>query len=162
MGFPGDKTIQLTLSGSLDRITVTLLSDPPLEEADIITLLTLGRTTEGLAGHETAITTGEAASFVTGQIQDAVEERVRKLTGFDRFQIDPYLTSTGVSSGPRLTVGKSLFSEKLYITYSSNLGTSEDQFIRLEYLLNKNLSLVGERDEQGRFGGDIKFRFNFR
>jgi autotransporter translocation and assembly factor TamB len=155
-------TIQLTLSGSLDRIGISLLSDPPLEEADIITLMTLGRTTEGLVGHEAAITTGEAASFVTGQIQDAVEERVRRLTGFDRFQIDPYLTSTGTSSGPRLTVGKSLFSDKLYITYSSNLGTSEDQFIRLEYIINKNLSLVGERDEMGRFGGDIKLRFNFK
>ncbi len=155
-------TIQMTVSGTLDRLSVSLLSDPPLEEADIITLLTLGRTSEGLTGHEAAITTGEAASFVTGQIQDAVEERVRRLTGFDRFQIDPYLTSTGASSGPRLTVGKSLFSDKLYITYSSNLGTSEDQFIRLEYIINRNLSLVGERDELGRFGGDIKLRFNFR
>lgn len=155
-------TIQMTVSGTLDRLSVSLLSDPPLEEADIIALLTLGRTAEGLTGHEAAITTGEAASFVTGQIQDAVEERVRRLTGFDRFQIDPYLTSTGASSGPRLTVGKSLFSEKLYITYSSNLGTSEDQFIKLEYIISKNLSLVGERDELGRFGGDIKLRFNFR
>jgi len=154
--------IQLTLTGTLDRIKVALLSDPPLGDADIITLLTLGKTAEGIEGRESALTQGEAASFVTGQIQDAVEERVRRVTGFDRFQIDPYLTSSGISTGPRLTVGKRLFSDRLYITFSSNLGTSEDQFVRLEYTINKNLSFVGERDELGRFGGDLKLRFGFK
>lgn len=157
-----DYTITLILTGTLDRVTVNLTSDPPLEEADVITLLTEGRTSEGLKGHESAITTGEAAGLVTGQIQDAVESRVKTITGFDRFQIDPYMTSTGVSSGPRLTVGKSLFSEKLYLTYSSNVGTSEDQYVKLEYIFNNNLSLIGERDELGHYGGDLQFRFEFK
>ena len=154
--------ISLSLSGTVDKIKVTLSSDPPLEDEDIISLLTLGRTSEGLKGHEAVVTTGEATSFVTGQIQDAVESRLRKITGFDRFQIDPYMTSSGSSSGPRLTVGKSLFSDKLYLTYSSNLGTSEDQFVRLEYIFNKNYSAVAERDELGHYGADFKFRFEFK
>jgi autotransporter translocation and assembly factor TamB len=157
-----DYTITLVLTGTFDRIKVNLTSDPPLEESDVVTLLTVGRTSEGLKGHEAAITTGEAAGFVTGQIQDAVESRVKMITGFDRFQIDPYMTSTGVSSGPRLTVGKSLLSEKLYLTYSSNVGTSEDQYIKLEYMFNRNVSLVGERDELGHYGADLQYRFEFR
>ena len=154
--------VQLNLSGSMDKLRVQLSSDPPLEDPDIISLLTLGRTSAGLKGHEAAVTTGEAASFVTGQIQDAVESRMKKITGLDRFQIDPYLTSSGVSTGPRLTVGKSLLSDQLYLTYSSNLGTSEDQFVRLEYVVNKNLSIVGEKDEQGNLGADVKVRFEFK
>jgi translocation and assembly module TamB len=157
-----DYTITLVLTGTLDRVKVNLTSDPPLEESDVVTLLTVGRTSEGLKGHEAAITTGEAAGFVTGQIQDAVESRVKMITGFDRFQIDPYMTSTGVSSGPRVTVGKSLFSEKLYLTYSSNVGTSEDQYVKLEYIFNKHVSLVGERDELGHYGGDLQYRFEFK
>ncbi|MHB8173717.1 MAG: translocation/assembly module TamB domain-containing protein, partial [Nitrospirota bacterium] len=157
-----DYTITLTLTGTLDRVKVDLVSDPPLEEGDVITLLALGRTSDELKGHEAAITTGEAAGFVTGQIQDAVESRVKMITGFDRFQIDPYMTSSGMSSGPRLTVGKSLFSDKLYLTYSSNIGTTDDQYVKLEYIFNKNLSLVGERDELGHYGGDLKFRFEFK
>jgi translocation and assembly module TamB len=154
--------ISLSVSGTVDKVQVALSSDPPLEDEDILSLLTLGRTSEGLKGHEAVITTGEATSFVTGQIQDAVESRLRKITGFDRFQIDPYLASSGASSGPRLTIGKSLFSDKLYITYSSNLGTSEDQFVRLEYIFNKNFSAVAERDELGHVGADFKFRFEFK
>ncbi len=157
-----DYTITMTLTGTIERVNVDLVSDPPLEEGDVITLLALGRTSDELKGHEAAITTGEAAGFVTGQIQDAVESRVKMITGFDRFQIDPYMTSSGVSSGPRLTVGKGLFSDKLYLTYSSNIGTTEDQYVKLEYIFNRNLSLVGERDELGHYGGDLKFRFEFK
>ena len=87
---------------------------------------------------------------------------MKKISGLDRFQIDPYLTSSGASTGPRLTIGKSLLSERFYVTYSSNLGTSEDQFIRLEYIFNKNLSVVGEKDEQGNLGADIKYRLEFK
>ena len=152
----------MNLSGSLDRIKVTMASDPPLKDSDIISLLTLGRTSESIAGKEGAITTGEATSFVTGQIQDAVESRVKMITGFDRFQIDPYVTSTGTSSGPRLTIGKSLFSDKLLFTYSSNLGTSEDQFMQLEYIFNKSWSAVAERDEFGHVGADLQYRFEFK
>lgn len=154
--------ISLSVSGTVDKVQVALSSDPPLEDEDILSLLTLGRTSEGLKGHEAVITTGEATSFVTGQIQDAVESRLRKITGFDRFQIDPYLASSGTSSGPRLTIGKSLFSDKVYLTYSSNLGTSEDQFVRLEYIFNKHFSAVAERDELGHVGADFKFRFEFK
>ncbi|MGA2191861.1 MAG: translocation/assembly module TamB domain-containing protein, partial [Nitrospirota bacterium] len=157
-----DYTIDLNLSGTLDKIKATLNSDPPLDDGEIITLLTLGRTSEALQGHESAVTTGEATSFVTGQIQDAVEDRLKLITGFDRFQIDPYLASTGTSSGPRLTVGKSLFSDKLYMTYSSNVGTSEDQVVNFEYIFNKNLSLVGGRDDLAHYGADVKFHFEFK
>ncbi len=157
-----DYTITMTLTGTVERVNVDLVSDPPLEEGDIITLLALGRTSDELKGHEAAITTGEAAGFVTGQIQDAVESRVKMITGFDRFQIDPYMTSSGASSGPRLTVGKGLFSDKIYLTYSSNVGTTEDQYVKLEYIFNRHLSLVGERDELGHYGGDLKFRFEFK
>jgi len=154
--------IRMMLSGTMDKLDMTFSSDPPLEDRDVLALLTVGRVAEDVAGQEGLISTGEAASFVTGRLQDAVEERVMRLTGFDRFQIDPYTTSSGSSTGPRLTVGKRLFSDRLYITYSSNLGTSEDQFVRLEYIVNRNMSLVGERDELGRIGGDLKLRFEFR
>jgi len=154
--------IRMMLSGTMDKLMMSFVSDPPLDDRDVLALLTVGRVAEDVAGQEGLISTGEAASLVTGQIQDAVEERVMRLTGFDRFQIDPYTAGSESSAGPRLTIGKRLFSDRLYITYSSNLGSSEDQFVRLEYIFNRNLSVVGERDELGRFGGDLKLRMEFR
>ncbi len=154
--------IHLSLSGPIDRFSLSLSSDPPLSETDLIALLTVGQPTKGLKGLEAGVGAGEAASFLTGKLQDILEERFRNIAGLDRFQVDPYVTGSSSAGGPRLTVGKSLIDGRLYMTYSATIGTSEEQVIRLEYILGRNVSLVGVRDEQGQVGGDLKFRFEFR
>jgi len=63
---------------------------------------------------------------------------------------------------PRVTIAKRLLGDKLYVTYSTAVGTGEEQVLKLEYTLGKNTSLVGLRDERGGIGGDIKFRFEFK
>ena len=154
--------INLNLTGALDNFNLTLISDPPLSETDILALLTLGKTTEELAGTERRIGTTEAASFATGQVQDIIEEHVAEIMGFERFQVDPYYSSSKASAGPRLTVSRRFWEDSLYVIYSTNLATTEEQLISIEYMLNNNISLVGERDESGRLGADIKFRIEFK
>ncbi len=154
-------TIQLTVSGAADRATVTFVSDPPLSETDVLSMLALGKTSADLKGKGAEVGMGEAASFATGQFQDVFDRRARSLTGLDRFQVDPYLSKD--ASVPRVTVGKELIQDKLYFTYSSNVGTSTpDTVVRIEYVLDKHFSLVGEQNELGTIGGDVKFRFEFK
>ncbi len=154
-------TIRLSVSGATDRATVTFVSDPPLSDQDILSMLALGKTSADLKGKGSEVGMSEAASFATGQFQDIFERRARSLTGLDRFQVDPYLSKD--TSVPRVTVGKELIQDKLYFTYSSNVGsTSPDTVLRIEYLLDKHFSLVGEQNELGTIGGDVKFRFEFK
>ena len=61
-----------------------------------------------------------------------------------------------------MTVSKKLIGDKLFVTYSSAVGSTEEQIINLKYNLGKNVSLIGARDEKGSLGGDIKFRFEFK
>ena len=154
--------IRLGVSGTADRATVAFVSDPALTDSNILALLTLGKKGEELKGKEASVGVGEATSFATGKFQDILENRARNLTGLDRFQVDPYLSKTDVAV-PRVTVGKALVQDKLFMTYSSNVGASTpEQVFRIEYVLNKNMSLVGERNEIGNLGADVKFRFEFR
>ncbi len=154
--------IRLAVSGSADRAVVTLLSDPSLPDSDILALLALGKTSAELKGRESEVGMSEAASFATGQFQDMVESRARSLTGLDRFQVDPYVSKSDTSV-PRVTVGKEIVQNKVYVTYSSNVGsTTPDQIFRIEYILNKHFSLVGERNEIGNTGADLKYRFEFK
>jgi autotransporter translocation and assembly factor TamB len=133
-----------------------------LTDANILALLTLGRKGEELKGKEANVGVGEATSFATGKFQDILESRARSLTGLDRFQVDPYISKTDTAV-PRITVGKELVQEKLFMTYSSNVGaTYPEQVFRIEYILNRNVSLVGDRNEIGNLGADVKFRFEFR
>jgi translocation and assembly module TamB len=154
--------IRLAVTGTADRAVVALLSDPSLPDADILALLALGKTSAELKGKETDVGMSEAYYFATGQLQDMVESRARRLTGVDRFQVDPYVNKGDVTV-PRVTVGKEIVQEKLYVTYSSNVGsTMPEQIFRIEYILNRHFSLVGDWDELGNTGADIKYRFEFK
>lgn len=154
--------IRLAVAGDADRAVVTLVSYPPLSDADILSLLALGKTSYELTGKESGVGVGEATAFASGQIQDIIERSARTLTGLDRFQVDPAV-GKGDTSVPRLTVGKEVIQDKLNVTFSSNVGASApEQVFRIEYILNKHFSVLGGQDESGNIGADIKYRFEFK
>jgi translocation and assembly module TamB len=157
-----DYLIRLSVTGTAEHAIVTFISEPPLSDPDILGVLALGKTGTELKGKEAGVGMGEAVSFATGQFQDIFEQRARSLTGLDRFQVDPYV-SKGDTSVPRVTVGKEIIRDKLYVTYSSNVGASiSEPILKVEYILNRSLSIVGEQNEIGKIGADVKFRFEFK
>ncbi len=155
-------SVRLSLDGYVEQFNLSLSSDPALNETDIFSLLTVGDIGKNLKGLEGGIGAGEATSFLTGKLQDVIEERVKTITGFDRVQIDPYVSKYTGTVSPRVTIAKRLMADKFYVTYSASVATGEEQIWKLEYLLGKNTSLVGVRDERGGLGGDVKFRFEFK
>jgi autotransporter translocation and assembly factor TamB len=115
-------------------------------------------------GIKGSIGAGEASSFLAGTLQNVFEERLKTVTGFDRIQIGSAVSKTSGTVEPRVTVSKRLLSDKVFVTYSNVLGstTTGEQIFKIEYLLDKNISLIGVSDERGIVGGDIKFRFEFK
>ena len=154
--------VRLNLEGQTDRFSLSMSSDPYLEESDILALLTVGQVGKQLKGLEGGIGAGEATSFITGKVQDVLEERLRSITGLDRFQVEPSVSPITGTVSPKVTVSKRLIGDRLFVTYSNLVGTAEEQVMKLEYLLDKNISLIGIRDERGSLGGDMKFRFEFK
>ena len=154
--------ITLQLTGTIERFELDLTSDPSLTETDILALLTVGRTAEQIAQSQTNLGRNEAASIA---LQALLEEGVHRLPGVDRlvdsFQIDPYYDQTVDQTAPRLSVGKQLFAERLTVNYSTTLDASGRQGVRVEYEIGRNLFLIGEQDNRG-FGGDVRYRFEFR
>ncbi len=153
--------IEMRLAGPVDKINLALSSDPFLSETDILALLTTGQTASEASETMAEVGALEATAFLTAPIQEKLEEALTDIIKIDRFQVDPYYSSSSASGGARLTVGKRLMDDRLYVTYTTGLTTVEE-LIKLEYLLNKNVYLVGERDELGRISGDLKFRFEFK
>jgi translocation and assembly module TamB len=153
--------VWLTLEGRLQQLDLTLVSDPELEDEEILSLLTVGEFGEKLRGLEGGIGAAEASSVLTGQFQNVVEERLRDLTGISRFTIDPYVSRRTGTITPRVTVSKRLGSD-LFVTYSSSMSTSVEQEVKLEYVINRNISLLGGQDDLGTLGGDVRFKFFFK
>lgn len=155
-------SVWLNLEGRPEQLDMALVSDPPLGEEEILSLITVGEFGESLQGLESGIGAAEASSVLTGGFQDVVEERIRDLTGVSRFTVDPYVSRKTGSITPRVTVAKRLSGENIFVTFSSTMSTSEEQEIKLEYRINRNVSLIGGQDDLGTLGGDVRFRFFFK
>jgi translocation and assembly module TamB len=154
--------IGLNLTGYIDQFSLSLSSDPTLEEVKIINLLTIGGVGADIKGIEGGVGVPEATSFLTGELEGFIEDRLKDLTGVDRFQVEPYISEKTGTVRPRVSASKRLLSDRMYITYTSVVGNTQEQFLKLEYMLSDRVILVGERDELGAIGADIKFRLEFR
>jgi translocation and assembly module TamB len=158
-----DYDITLHLAGTIERFDLGLTSDPSLTETDILALLTVGRTTEQVAQSEGSVGREEATSIA---MQQLLEEGVDRLPGIDKlvdsFQIDPRYDPELNTSTTELSVGKQMLEDRLVLRYSTTLESSGRQAVLVEYELARNVFLIGEQDSQRGFGGDIRFRFEFR
>jgi translocation and assembly module TamB len=157
----GDYYIKLSLDGTMDEFTISLFSDPTLPESDILALLTFGQIDKEGKGIESGIAAGEATAILTGGIQDTVEEQFKYITGFERFEIEPHTTTEGALV-PKVIIEKRLFEDKLFVIYTSAIGTAEENIIKLEYKLSKDVSVVGSRNEIDSLGVDLKYKFEFK
>ncbi|MDO8282756.1 MAG: translocation/assembly module TamB domain-containing protein [Thermodesulfovibrionia bacterium] len=157
----GGYRVKMNLDGPLDNFTLTLFSNPHLSEMDILTLLSFGSVGAEGRGVEGGMAASQATSLLTGGITSEVTEGFKYITGFDRFEVEPHTTATG-SISPRITVGKRFLDEKMSVVYSTSIGSTEENVVRMEYDLGNNISIVGSRDEIGSTGADVKYKFKFK
>jgi len=156
--------ITLNISGTIKKYNIVLRSDPVLSESDIISLLSLGGTREELK--ESGLGVIGVTSLVTGKMEKRIEKRIKRIFGFDTFEISPHSSRNPDVSGSILTIGKEL-NPKTRVKFSRSLESPVSQDVEVEYNLSKNLSILGDWNDRGggsrgSFGGDIKFRWEFK
>jgi translocation and assembly module TamB len=152
----------MNLNGQIEHFDMTLSSTPSLEETQILSLLTLGTLGTGSTGIEGGINLSAATSFLSGQLQDIAQERVKSITGIDRIGTESYTSRVTGKSEQRFMVSKRLIGDKLSVTYATSFNSVETSVIRIEYNIGGNMTLIGLKDESGGLGGNIKFRFSFK
>lgn len=151
--------IHLRFNGPMDQIQTNYASDPSLPSADIINLLAFGQTTE--ANSANAPTPGNVAaeSVLAGQVSSQITNRVSKIAGISQLSIDPVLAggSTQGPAGAIVTVQQRVTSN-FFVTYSTNVTTTQDQIIMGQYQLSPRVSVTGTRDQNGGFAMDTIFK----
>jgi translocation and assembly module TamB len=157
-----DYDITLGFHGQLAHgLNTNYRSDPPLPQADIINLLAFGRTREEAelvsqgGGNSYAGVMGNA---ILGQaLNSAVGDRVQKLFGVSRVKIAPDVSSTQTNPTAQVTIEQQI-SDKVTITYITNLSQSSQQAIFVEYTISPKVSVIGGRDQYGVVSFDVKIR----
>lgn len=158
--------VTLDFSGPASHLTMSYRSDPPLPSSDIVALLALGQTGEEsqLRG-PTAVRTPEmgATTLLSEAISSQLGGRVQRLFGISHFSVDPFLagTTAGQNTAARVTIEQQ-FSRNLTITYITNVTSTQQQVIQIEYTVRRDISIVALRDENGTFGIDVVFKKRFK
>jgi translocation and assembly module TamB len=161
-------TVDVSFSGTPSNLKVNWSSDPPLQQGEIIALLTVGRD-PSLAASQTApgVPSGantftEAGTGLVGQALNAqLNSRLQRFFGSSRVKIDPTLTGVDNLPQARLTWEQQV-SRDITLTYITNLNRTQEQLVRVQWDLNKSWSAVAVRDANGLFGIDFEFRKRFK
>lgn len=157
--------ITLNFTGQASKLNLSYRSDPPLPGNDIITLLAVGQTSSEVAtrtGASQTSGTAGASALLSEAISSQLGGRVERLFGITRFRVDPGLASVGTGGSGQNAAARVMVEQQvtrnLTVTYVSNVSSTQQQVIQVEYILSRNISVVGLRDQNGTFGMDIKFK----
>ena len=148
--------ITMKITGDATRkLDTVLTSDPPLGEADIVSVLATGRTLEqaGTAGAQVA--KEQALSYVAGELGTSVTDEAGRALGLSQVRIEPNLIANEAEPTARLTMGKDITSQ-LNLVYSMNLRNSNDQIWIANYDITRRFSARGLRQN------DNSYRFQFQ
>ncbi len=147
--------IKFNSKGTVYNPIPELKSSPPLPQEEILALISLGELFEKQRSMEFSSQIG-STSLMSQALLDQVQKRAQKF-GIDLLRIDTRLSKFTTDTSPRLTVGTSILKDVL-IVYSTNITGLRREVVYFQYQLSPAVSLIGMRNESGKFSLDIRFR----
>jgi translocation and assembly module TamB len=161
-------TINVTLSGTLQKLNVNYSSDPPMQSREIIALLAVGRAPSESPGLIPAQAPSgssglvEAGGSLLGEAVSAqLSSRVQRFFGASRVKIDPTVTGVDYLPQARLTIEQQV-SKDITLTYVTNLNRTQEQIVRIEWDVSRQWSAIAVREANGLFGIDLQYRKRFK
>jgi translocation and assembly module TamB len=139
-----DYDINLLIQGPVRSLDIRPTSQPSLSREDIFSLLALGYTSskndQALSSDAQQKQTGlEVLAALSNQSQ--LNKKLQEKLGLN-VQLSPSIDSTRNIAVPKVTVSKKITS-KITTSYSRPLtGDQQENELRLQYLLTKNLSFI--------------------
>ncbi|MCP4147142.1 MAG: hypothetical protein GY757_05275 [bacterium] len=153
--------IKFNIKGNSSNLKPELTSSPPLPYRDILTLITLGELFKRPTSTELSSRVGTGTTgLITAQLTEQITKRTKKLFGNYMLTIDPNISNIAGASfedTSRLIVGKEI-SKDFLVVYATNFSTQRQQVIYLQYHLSPSISLIGMRNEEGRYSLDLRYR----
>ncbi len=147
----GPYEVTLNVTGTLDRITPTVTSDPPASDITLFSILGFG----GLAGPGAISGTPLLSqSLLYQSIGSLIGSRVFPFV--DSFSYDPGGLDTGSGPGAKVTFEKRL-SNKVRFLLVYNLENQQSRQV-VEWLVNPSWTLQLTRDETDEYRLDARFR----
>jgi translocation and assembly module TamB len=161
-----DYDITLTLNGPIDKLKLNYRSEPPLSQADIISLLAVGQTQEQNAQLQQSGQSPylqQASSAVLAEaINSALSNRSQRLFGISHIKVDPQginseTTPVQPTPLPAVTIEQQV-RDNITLSYTTNVAQTSQQIIQGEYNITRDIMVVGIRDYNGVVSFELRLR----
>ncbi|HEX6178635.1 MAG TPA: translocation/assembly module TamB domain-containing protein, partial [Thermoanaerobaculia bacterium] len=154
---PIDLTINIT--GTLDRISPSISSDPPASDITLFSLLGFGNLTEPGEGFAGTTAAGVGQGLLIQGLVSTFGSRI--LPFADSFTYDPGLLDTGSSAGPKVTFEKRVSNNiRLLVVY--NLDSHKSREV-IEWQASRDWTVQVTRDEgENEYRAEGRFRRRYQ
>jgi autotransporter translocation and assembly factor TamB len=165
-------TARIHITGTARAPQIALTSDPPLDEADILSLIVFNRSVNELGTGERASLAETAGGIASGFLASSLGKSIGKALDVDLFEITTSDDVTGETAGG-VTLGKQI-GDKAFVRFRQQFGQRSftefmleyqlAKFLRLETRLSPETSGVANRLTQRRVeraGVDLIFFFSY-
>jgi translocation and assembly module TamB len=149
--------IAMRFEGPVEKMRTNYTSDPALPPADIINLLAFGKTSEAAAANPNPPGNLGAESAVASAVSGQVTDRIEKVAGISHLSVDPTLGGNQQNPGATVTIQQRV-TGKIFVTFSTDVTSTQREVIQLEYKKSPRLSFSGTRDQNGGFAFDTRIR----
>jgi autotransporter translocation and assembly factor TamB len=149
-------TVSIHVSGRAKSPQLHLSSTPDLPQADIVTLLVVGKTTDRLTASERSGLSSHAQQIVGNVAAGELEQLLAKPLGFDTLDVQTgdKLGSSKVSVGRYIT-------QDIFLSYEQPLGDEKGNKVGVEYSINRYLKVKGSGSNTGDSALDILWRIDY-
>ena len=126
------------IQGTAASPSLTLRSDPALDEGDILALVVFNRPINQLGGGERVSLAARAGSLAAGALAGPIADSVARALDLDVFEIQ---TAEAGTVGATVTVGRQV-SDKLFVGFKHEFGGEGANRLTFEYRLTEFLRVV--------------------
>lgn len=167
--------VNLLVQGRGPTPEIILTSQPPLSQREIVSLLALGVTTSSLDERRSSDfqATNTSTAVGAGLIQRAAGKRLKDTLGVD-LKVSTSQPTPETAAQPKVTISKQ-WTPKFGASASSTLQANPSNNVKVEYKMNKNISVIGSWDGRENnladqkdnttknvFGLDLEYKVQFK
>jgi translocation and assembly module TamB len=147
----GEYLVRLRVGGTMTKPTLTLASEPALDQADVLAVLLFGAPANRLSGEQSAGLREQALGIAGGYVASELRQSVANALGVDDLQFD---TGTTGLADAKVSVGKYV-AKDIFVSLAHRFGAQGGEEVRVEYRFRPNWSLETNTDTLGRSGVDL-------
>jgi autotransporter translocation and assembly factor TamB len=161
-----DYVVSIQVGGKAQQPTLTLSSTPELQQADIVSLLIMGKTTVWLTSFEQSSLSGQAEQMIGNAAASELEQAFGKPLGLDTVDVE---VGKEIGTGS-VSVGRYI-TQDIFLSYERRFGsegssttggnTKGGNTIGVEYSINRRLKLKGSGSDTGESAVDLLWRYDY-